>query len=311
MRSDGAHKIRHVIIAGPTASGKTELALQLAGELNAEIISADSMMVYRFMDIGTAKPDAEQRTKIPHHLIDILKPDEHYDAALFRKMALEKTAEISGRGRSIFIVGGTGLYLRALERGLVSAPARNRKLRDELHALADDKGLDHLYGRLLKIDPDAEEKITPKDRVRIIRALEIYHGTGIPATKLRKAHGFKDSGANSLFLILDIPREKLRDRIRERARWMISNGLIEEVETLKGKGYNSSLKAMQALNYRHAWQFISGTIDLHEMLWKMEKDTWHFARRQMNWFRSETEVEFVEPNIDNIKNRIEKFLNEG
>jgi len=307
-REEEQKTVPHVVLAGATASGKTDLAIRLARELDAEIISADSMMVYRHMDVGTAKPGPAERADIPHHLIDIVNPDEHFDAALFRRSALESMQAIASRRRPVLVVGGTGLYLRALERGLVRAPARNSRLRRELEALADEKGTEHLFRELLKVDPEAGDKIAPADRVRIIRALEIFHGSGIPASALRRKHGFGTGAQAGLYLVLSLPRDLVRRRIRERAQAMVEHGLVEETEKLLAMGYTSDLKPMKALNYRHAVAYLEGRIDRPGLLWQMEKDTWHFARRQLNWFRSEPGVEFIEPDGEAIKRRMAKYL---
>jgi tRNA dimethylallyltransferase len=300
--------VPHVVLAGPTAAGKTDLSIRLAREFHAEIISADSMMVYRRMDIGTAKPGPAERAEVVHHLIDIVDPDEHFDAALFRQAALETMRSLASRGRRAMVVGGTGLYLRALERGLVRAPARNTRLRHELEALADEKGTPYLFGELIKVDPEAGEKISPTDRVRIIRALEIFRGSGVPASALRRRHGFRSGSRSCLFLVLDLPRDRLRERIRQRARLMVEQGLVAETEKLLEMGYTSSLKPMKALNYRHAIRYLEKRIDRQELLWQMERDTWHFARRQLNWFRSEPEVEFIEPDYETMRKRIAIYL---
>jgi tRNA dimethylallyltransferase len=301
----------HVILAGPTASGKTALALRLAEDFDAEIISADSMMVYRHMDIGTAKPDRETLARIPHHLVDILNPDEHYDAALFSRMASSTLADIRSRGRRAIVAGGTGLYLRALEKGLVQAPPRDPQLRRELESAADEKGTGWLFAQLMKVDPEAGEKISPHDRVRIIRALEIYRGTGVPATVLRRSHGFRRPGTGALFLVLDVPRETLRKSIALRAVRMVESGLIEETEKLKVMGYNESLKPMKALNYRHACRYLEGTLDRQGLLSAMETDTWHFARRQINWFKSEKDVEFIPAEYGCVRARLASTFDRG
>ena len=298
----------YVILAGPTASGKTALALMLAEDFGAEIVSADSMMVYRHMDIGTAKPDRETLARIPHHLVDIMNPDEHCDAALFCRMAASALAGIRSRGRRAIVAGGTGLYLRALEKGLVEAPPRDPQLRRELEAAADEKGTAWLFAQLMKVDPDAVEKIKPNDRVRIIRALEIYRGTGVPASVLRRSHGFRRPGTGALFLVLDVPRDTLRTSIARRAARMVDSGLIEETEKLKVMGYKENLKPMKALNYRHACRYLDGSLDRQGLLSAMETDTWHFARRQMNWFHSENDAEFIEAEVVTVRARVARYF---
>ncbi len=302
---------RYVIIAGPTASGKTDLAMQLSQSFAVEIVSADSMMVYRGMDIGTAKPNPRQRKVVPHHLIDILDPDEHYDAATFSLMASDCIARINASGRLPLVVGGTGLYLRALERGLVVAPPRNETLRRHLSDLAAEKGKEFLYRRLIEVDPDSAAKISSTDLVRIIRALEIFHGTGTRASRLREAHGFRTKTAYSLYLVLDMPGSELRERIRRRAQWMIENGLVEEVRKLLAMGYGRNLKPMRALGYRHAIKFLDGRSDEQKLLDEMDKDTWRFARRQIRWFRSEADAIFVPRDLGKVRQCVDEFLSQS
>jgi len=300
--------MKYAIITGPTASGKSMMAIEIAPSLNAEIVSADSMMVYRGMDIGTAKPDIKIREKIPHHLIDILEPDKTFDAGTFSKMAMDCIISITKKGCTPLVVGGTGLYLRALTRGLIKTPPRNEKLRESLTEIAKEKGIDSLYEKLLSVDPESASKISKNDLVRIIRAIEIYESTGIPASLLRKSHGFNRKKGEYLYLVIDIPSEELKKRIRSRAEWMIKNGLIEEVETLLKKGYNEETKGMKGLGYRHVLKLLRGEITIKELPDEIYKDTWHFARHQINWFKSERDAIFTKPDNEFIRKKIEEFF---
>lgn len=303
-------KARYIIISGATATGKSKIGMQLCEIFKGQIISADSAKVYRFMDIGTAKPSIEDRKRTVHHIIDVVKPDEHFDAAIFRKMALTKIKQLTSSSIVPFVVGGTGFYIRALRRGLVKTPSKNESLRKQLYRLAETKGSKFLYEKLISLDPEAEGKIHPSDLVRIIRAMEIYHHTGIPATRLRKKHGFKSETGRALQIVISIDRNNLKRRIKQRAKQMVEAGLIEEVLKLKEMGYGPELKSMKMLNYRHAWSYIKGEFDRESLIDKMTTDTYHFAKRQINWFKSEKDVIYMEPDMKKLETLIEKFLNE-
>ncbi|MFA4966920.1 MAG: tRNA (adenosine(37)-N6)-dimethylallyltransferase MiaA [Candidatus Margulisiibacteriota bacterium] len=276
-----------LIILGPTATGKTKLSIELAKKLNGEIISADSMQVYREMDIGTAKPTLEERQGIPHHLIDIRNPDEEWTVSDF----VEQANGLTGTLAHPIIVGGTGLYLWSLFEGFSFPIIPADK---ELRARLENEPLTELYARLATIDPDAAAKIHPNDKKRVIRALEVYELTGQPISKLQKtgllAHGL--TGAQ--IIGLNLPRETLYERINQRVDSMIEKGLIKEVKGLLAKGYNKDLPSMQALGYKEIIDYLDGKYSKEEMIEELKKRTRNFARRQMTWFRRFTNITWHE-----------------
>ncbi len=302
-------KPKVVVIAGPTASGKTELAIQLAEYFEAEIVNADSMQVYRGMDIGTAKPTVEQRKKIPHHLIDVVNPDEEFNAAIYRELALAAIQDIWRRGKICFVVGGTGLYIRALLGGLFYVPKKDPELRSRLRKEAKEQGLKELYKRLIEYDPEYAKLIHPNDRVRIIRALEIYYLTGEKPSELIKRHRFKDNSLDALRIFLHIPRKQLYERINKRSVRMIESGLIEETRRLLIQGYSPELKPMQSIGYRHMVKYIQGEWNLKQALRRMQTDTRRYAKRQITWFKKEPDMIWISPeDIEKIKKEISNFL---
>ncbi len=297
-----------VFLAGPTASGKTSLAVDLALRLGAEIVSADSMLVYRHLDIGTAKPSAAERRGVVHHLVDVLDPDGHYDAARFRRDALGVLADLARRSVPALVVGGTGLYLRALRHGLAPTPPADAAYREEIEGRAARQGTAALHDELEAVDPAAAARIHPNDLVRIQRALEIIHTTGRPASDVRGEHGFREPELDALYLVLELPGEALRDRIRRRAAAMVEAGLLDEVRRVLDMGYGPGLRPLQAINYRHAIAHLDGEYDREQMLERMENETWQFSRRQRRWFRSETGVRHVEPDAGALVPLIEQHL---
>ncbi|MBW2260747.1 MAG: tRNA (adenosine(37)-N6)-dimethylallyltransferase MiaA [Deltaproteobacteria bacterium] len=297
-----------VFLAGPTASGKTTLAVELALRLGAEVVSADSMLVYRHLDVGTAKPTREQMRGVVHHLIDVVDPDEQYDAARFRDEALEVLSALASRRVPAVVAGGTGLYLRALRSGLAEAPPADPEYRALLERRAAEEGTDVLHAELASVDPETAEVVHPNDLVRIQRALEIHRMTGRRASDVRREHGFRPSGLRVLYIVLDIPGETLRERIRTRAKAMVEAGLVDEVSRVMELGYGPDLRPLAALNYRHAVAHLRGEYDLEGMLERMENETWQFSRRQRRWFRSEEGVLHVEPDADAVLPLIEEHL---
>lgn len=284
-----------VVIAGPTGSGKSALALELARELGAEIVNADSMQVYREMDVGTAKPDLEARQEIPHHLFDVVNPDQEFNAALYRSLAVPVIEEILARGRVCFVVGGTGLYIKTLLGGLLSCPPADPLLRQELLRQCDAYGPEALHRRLALLDPETARKTHPRDRVRITRSLEIMKITGRSVSSLAGEHGFRDKTFGSLKFCLQIEREALYDRINARTLAMVQNGLVEETEGLLKKGYSPELKAMKSLGYRHAARHLQGLMSLEAMVEELQRDTRRYAKRQLTWFRADPEMKWVAP----------------
>lgn len=284
-----------VIIAGPTASGKSSLAIELARAFNAELVSADSMQVYRHMDIGTAKPSLAERALVPHHLIDVADPDEEYTAARFRKDALGAISDIRSKGKNVFIAGGTGLYIKALTKGLFEGPSSDDALRERLRNEAAEKGPLHLHERLKEVDPESAGEIHPNNVVRVIRALEVYELTGRPVSSLRREHGFSDTQFDYLKIGLMKPRTDLYKGIDERVDEMMRLGLLEEVRRLIGMGYSCSLKPMRGLGYKEMCGFLNGQHVLSEAVELLKRNTRRYAKRQLTWFRKDPEIRWFSP----------------
>ena len=284
-----------IVIAGPTASGKTGLSVDLALSCGGEIINADSMQVYRGMDIGTAKPTPEERQGVCHHLLDIVDPDEDFNAALYRRMALPLAKGVCARKVPCFIVGGTGLYIRALLGGLVDLPPLDRKFRECLSLECDRHGVEKIYEKLAEMDPERAKIIHPNDRLRIIRALEIIHQTRCRSSDLLKKHRFGDREFVALKFYLEVERERLYNRINARTEMMLDNGLVNETEGLLKKGYGPHLKSMTAIGYRHIVQYLEGEWSLKKATEILKRDTRKYAKRQMTWFKAEPDMIRIDP----------------
>lgn len=283
-----------LVILGPTAVGKSALAVKLAQELNGEIISSDSMQVYRGMDIGTAKPSKEEQQGIPHHLIDIKDPDEAWTVSDFVEQSERLEAEIKQRGKRPLIVGGTGLYLWTLINGFSFpiAPA-DKETRNRLEAVPSSE----LYARLTQVDPEAAEKIHANDKKRLIRALEVFEQTGKRISDLQKRRR-KESGNRTgdyLLIGLNTERQKLYERIDQRVDQMLAKGLVDEVKGLLSKGFSKDLASFQALGYKEVVEFLEGGWSEKKMVEELKKRTRNFARRQLTWFRRFKDVHWFGP----------------
>lgn len=288
-----------IILLGPTAVGKTKLAIELAKVLNGEIISADSMQVYRGLDIGTAKPTLEERQEIPHHLIDIRNPDEEWTVSDFVGESKNSKGKIQKKGKTPIIVGGTGLYLWALLEGFAFPITPADK---EIRAKLEIEPVSALSARLSAVDPIAASKIHANDKKRIIRSLEVYELTGKPISELQKkrvgtapclpAGRNSFAGSDYTLIGLNLPREELYEKINRRVDIMIEKGLIAEVEGLLAKGYSKDLNSFQALGYKEAIEFLDGQWTMDEMTDELKKRTRRFARRQMTWFRRFKDVKW-------------------
>ena len=280
-----------VILTGPTAVGKTALSIKLASEIGGEIISADSMQVYRQMDIGSAKIKPEEMDGIPHHLIDILEPEEEFNVCLFEKLALEAMEQIYERGHIPVVVGGTGFYIQALLYQIdFTEEETDTAYRDKLWQLGEEKGNHYLHELLRKVDPESAEEIHENNRKRVIRALEFYENCGKPISTHNKEQRQKTSAYNSCYFVLTDDRKKLYERIESRVDQMLSNGLVDEVRTLKERGCNASMVSMQGLGYKEILEYLDGRCSLLEAVEKIKKETRHFAKRQLTWFRREKDV---------------------
>ena len=302
-----------VVVTGPTASGKTPIAIELARRFDGEIVNADSMQVYRYMDIGTAKPSAEQQAQAPHHLLDVVNPDASYSAGRYLREARAAAARIHGRGRLVLLTGGTGLYIRAFLEGLVDTGDADDELRQQLeeeHEQAVAAGEpERLHARLARLDPDAARRIHPHDLKRTIRALELIEQAGSLASRQRGEHGFTDRPYRSLHLALDPGVEALKRRIDARCVAMIEAGLLQEVRGLLDRGYGFDLRPMQAIGYRHMRAVVEGEHTLAMALPELQADTRRFARRQRTWLRKVEGVVWLHPDrADEILRAVERFL---
>ncbi|QSF42732.1 tRNA (adenosine(37)-N6)-dimethylallyltransferase MiaA [Paenibacillus tianjinensis] len=287
-------KRKVLVLLGPTAVGKTRLSLELAAAYNAEIISGDSMQVYRGMDIGTAKITSAEMKGIPHHLIDIHDPEDAYSAAEFQEQGKRLIEEISARGKLPFIVGGTGLYIESLCYGFrFSEAVADEAFRSEQDAFAEEHGAEALHARLAAVDPASAARLHPNDRRRIIRALEIHHQTKVTLSAAQ-ADQKKESPYELCLIGLTMDRKILYKRIEDRIDQMLEQGLIQEVQGLLDKGYNRSLVSMQGLGYKEIAAYLAGELTYDEAVTLLKRDTRRFAKRQLSWFRHMKEIQWIE-----------------
>ena len=286
------------VLCGPTASGKTALAVALASRLGAEIVSADSQQVYRHFDLGTAKPTPAQLEAVPHHLVSCVDPLEPFSAARFQALADQAIAAIQARGKRVVVVGGTGLYLRVLLHGVVPAPGGDDALRARLEALEGPA----LHQALAAVDPDSAARLPPADRVRLVRALEIFHLTGKPASAWRAEHAFAPQRYPAAVFVLDPPREALYQAIDRRTRALFDAGLVEEVASLVARGWRDAAP-MGAVGYLEALACLEGRLTREEAIARAAQATRRYAKRQWTWFRKEPGARPVQPPFE-----VERFL---
>jgi tRNA dimethylallyltransferase len=298
------------VLVGPTAVGKTAVALDLAEALGAEIINADSMQVYRKLDIGTAKPTPLERARVRHHLLDVADPDEPYDAARYAREARETIADLHRRGVPPLVVGGTGLYIKALLAGLFHQEEVVHRVRPRLARELADQGLPALLARLASLDPATARRLAPGDTYRIIRALEVVEATGRPISELHAHHNFQDRPYVTLKVGLDLPREELYRRIEDRVESMLAQGWLEEVRRLL-KRYPSGIKPLMALGYRHLVAHLAGHLSLPEAAELTKTETRRYAKRQLTWFRADPEVRWFHPGQGpNLVSLLREFFSE-
>jgi tRNA dimethylallyltransferase len=307
--SEGSKKV--VVLTGPTASGKSSLAVELARDFGGEIVNADSMQVYIGMDVGTAKPSLEERQGIAHHLLDVVRPDEPFNAAVYWSLAVPVISDILARGKACFLVGGTGLYIKALLGGLLACPPTDTEVREILQRQFDEEGAEALHRRLTVLDPESARRIHPRDRVRVIRAMEIIQLTGQPLSSLAGEHRFRNRVFHPFKICLQIEREDLYHRINQRTISMVEKGLVEETKGLMDKGYSLRLKALKALGYRHAVRRLEGIWSLNQMIGELQKDTRRYAKRQLTWFRADPEMHWRSPGArETMVHDIQAFFRE-
>jgi len=298
-----------ILICGPTAAGKTRLALELAAAFSAEVISADSRQIYRGMDIGTAKASSAEQNMLPHHLIDVARPDESFTAEDFRRLGRRAINAVFQRGHRPWVVGGTGLYLRVLTEGLVPAPGPDPTLRKRLQGIEERCGPAVLHRLLGRVDPELARRLHPRDRVRVLRGLEVYFQGGEPLSKLQQAHAFSDRPFRVLKIGLAPPRELLYQQIDRRVEAMFADGLVEEIRSLLAQGYSADLKAFRAIGYRETLKFLNGELSLDEAVALIQRNSRRFAKRQLTWFCQDPEIIWFETWKESVKIRplIEKF----
>jgi tRNA dimethylallyltransferase len=300
---------RLLVLSGPTASGKTGAAVSLARFFPLEIVNADSMQVYRGMDIGTAKPSHDVRREIPHHLVDVADPDEPYNAGRYVAEAERAILGVRSRGRFPLVVGGTGLYIRALLRGLDPLPSDPR-IRARLAGRWEENGGKGLYGELMRLDPASAARIHPRDKVRVVRALEVAEIMGEPASTWRGSWSAGRNRYRVLFLVLMISRAELYRRIDSRVDEMFKEGLVEEVRGLLAKGYGRGLSSMGALGYRHVLSHLLDDVSLEKAVGQMKQDTRRYAKRQITWLSGEPGATLMEgkASIGAAIEEVKKFL---
>jgi tRNA dimethylallyltransferase len=298
-----------IVVCGPTGIGKTATAIGLCQAVGGRVINADSMQIYRFMDIGTAKPTGDELAQVPHDLVDIVNPDEPYDAARFASEADLRIRALWAEGIVPVVAGGTGLYIKALVGGLFRAHPADPAVLARLETRCREQGAGVLHDRLKTLDPEAAGRIHPNDAFRIIRALEIFETTGRPISEYQAAHGFADQPYRVLKLGLAMDRERLYERINRRVDLMIEAGFVDEVKGLLARGYSPDLKSMGSLGYRHIIAWLQGDETWDETLRLLKRDTRRYAKRQMTWFRADPAIEWFEPaDLDAMIRRARAFL---
>jgi tRNA dimethylallyltransferase len=307
-----AQKVKLVVIAGPTGLGKTAAAIRLAEHFGAQIIGADSMQIYRHMDIGTAKPTPEERARVVHHLVDIVDPDQSFDAARYGKMGREIVDSLHRRGVLALVVGGTGLYIKALVHGLFHLPPTDPETRRRLKDLAQSIGSHAMHRKLAECDPEAAARIHPNDTFRIVRALEVFAVAGKPLSMLHRQHRFAETPYDVLKIALNMEREPLYHRIDARVEAMVAQGLLDEVHNLLARGYTGELKPMQSLGYRQMLDYIQGHLTWPEAVCQIKRDTRRYAKRQMTWLRADPGFVWIAPDSkDRLIGLVTDFLKAG
>lgn len=297
-----------IILTGPTAVGKTKLSIALAKAVNGEIISADSMQVYQYMDIGSAKIKKEEMQGVPHYLIDVLKPEEEFHVVRFQEMAKQAMKEIYAKGKIPILTGGTGFYIQAVVKDIdFSENTEKSEIRSRLEQLAKDKGSEYLHQKLLEVDPDSAQKIHANNVKRVIRALEYYELTGEKISLHNEREAAKESPYCYAYFVLNDLREKLYQRIDARVDEMLKEGLVQEVEKLSRMGYTRNMVSMQGLGYKEILAYLEGECSLEEAVYILKRDTRHFAKRQITWFKREPDVIWV--NKPEFGYEDEKILN--
>lgn len=294
-----------IIITGPTAVGKTALSVRLAKAIGGEIISADSMQVYRHMDIGSAKIKKEEMDGVPHYLIDVLDPEEEFNVTVFQKMAKEAVEEIYSHGHIPIVAGGTGFYIQALLYDIdFTENGEDTSIRMELEKLGQERGAEYLHNLLRDIDPDSAEEIHENNLKRVIRAIEYYRQTGERISEHNKREREKKSPYDFLYYVVNTDRARLYERIDRRVDLMLDQGLVEEVMHLKDMGLTRDMVSMQGLGYKEILDYLQGICTLEEAIYVLKRDTRHFAKRQITWFKRERDVRWL--NLPDFNNDLDQ-----
>ncbi len=283
-----------IVLTGPTAVGKTELSIKLANKINGEIISADSIQVYKNLDIGSAKITIEEMQNVKHYLVDVLNPTEDFNIYIFKEMAKKAIKEIQAKGKIPIIVGGTGFYIQSVIYDTSFSKEDNSIIREELEQIARIKGNEFLHNELKKIDKVSAEKIHPNNVKRIIRAIEYYKLNNRPISQHNEEESIKEAVFNTKYFVLNDKRELLYDRIDRRVDKMIELGLVDEVKSLMDSGLDSTYNSMQGIGYKEIIEYLDGKCTLDEAINNIKKNTRHFAKRQLTWFRREQNVNWIE-----------------
>lgn len=282
-----------VAIVGPTAIGKSRIGIEVAKILHTEILTADSCQVYRGMDIGTDKPTIQERQGVPHQLIDLVDPDQSFNVGDFRGHAVQEISRLHRQGLLPLIVGGTGLYIRGLLRGLCPGPPANWSIRQALTQEASERGWPFLHEKLQQVDPDLAQRLHPNDQPKVLRALEVYQTLGIPFSQVQQQHRFQETPYPFLLIGLTMERQTLYRRIETRVEWEIEKGLVQETQQLLQQGYSRTLGSMKGLGYRQFSGYLEGEYSYEEAVRLLKRDTRHFAKRQMTWFRKEPGIQWI------------------
>ncbi|WP_148894289.1 tRNA (adenosine(37)-N6)-dimethylallyltransferase MiaA [Geothermobacter ehrlichii] len=290
-----------IVVCGPTACGKTDLCLRLAGHFDLEIVSADSRQVYRTMDIGTAKPEPAVLERVRHHLVDVVDPDEDFTVAHFVEQGRRAIEGIRAASRLPVLAGGTGLYIQALTEGLADVPPADPAFRQKMKRLAQEHGNEWLLERLKRVDPVLGARLRSGDQVRIIRALEVFEQCGRPLSEIQRRHGFSDRPYRLLKIGLAVEREELYRRIELRTEAMFAAGLVDEVRALLDRGYDPALKALNTIGYREVIGYLQGRHSLQEAIERVKRNTRRYAKRQLTWFRRDESINWVDPDREFAK----------
>lgn len=304
-------KIRIVVICGPTGVGKTTFAIALARRFGAQIVGADSMQIFRRMDIGTAKPTAQETACVRHHMVDIIDPDQNFDAAAYARQAHDCIRSLAAEAVLPFVVGGTGLYIKSLLYGLSEAAPADPAVRQQLQEQMERSGPEYMHRELMRLDPVAGRRIHPNDRYRIARALEVYTNTGKSIFDYHRTHAFSSARFRALTIGLTLPRDQLYERINRRVDIMLAQGLKDEVQGLLDLGYSERLKSMQSLGYRHIIAHLRHGMEWSQMVVALKRDHRRYAKRQLTWFRAVDGIRWLLPHqIESASEWIAGFCND-